>query len=202
MELLVISSPRQVNNEANIINQLFKSGLQYFHIRKPEDSMEQVRTLISGIDPEFYSRLSIHQHHGLADEFKIKRLHFTESEQKKQSRNAISRLIDKGFILSASIHDLNQLPSLQDFKYLLFGPVYDSISKPGYKSKLERGFKIHKINQTPLIIAVGGIWVDNLEDCKKMNFDGAAVLGSIWKNSEEAVRNFETLQQCLKSVHT
>ncbi len=202
MKLLVISSPGQVYNEANIINQLFKLGLQYFHIRKPEDSEEQVKTLISGIYPEFYSRLAIHQHHGLAEEFKIKRLHFTESERKKQSRNALRRLTDKGFNLSTSIHDLALLPSLEDYKYVFFGPVYDSISKPDYKSELERGFKINNTSQTPLIIAIGGICADKLDSIKKMNFDGAAVLGSVWKNSEEAVRNFETLQKCLKSAHT
>jgi thiamine-phosphate pyrophosphorylase len=171
MKLLVISSPGQVNDEANIINQLFKSGLQYFHIRKPTDSVEQVRALISGIDPGYYSCLSIHQHHGLAEEFKINRLHFTESERKKLNRNTITRLIDRGFNLSTSIHDLALLPFLENYKYVFFGPVYDSISKPDYKSELHTGFKINKVSQTPLIIGIGGIWVDKLDDIKNMNFD-------------------------------
>ena len=202
MELIIISSPDQVNDETKIINKLFESGLEYFHIRKPADTEEQVRKLIAGIEPNYYPRLSLHQHHCLAEEFGIKRLHYTENERGKLKNNTLKGLINNGFILSTSVHDLSLLASLNEYQYVFFGPVYNSISKQGYKSVLPPGFKLNNRKPSPLIIGIGGIGANNMDSIKKMNFDGAAILGSIWKNTEKAVKNFKIIQECIKIVHT
>lgn len=202
MKLIVVSSPDQVNDETIIINKLFELGLEYFHIRKPADTEEQVRKLIAGIDPDYYPRLSLHQHHCLAEEFGIKRLHYTENERSKLKNNTLEGLINNGFILSTSVHDLSLLASLNEYHYVFFGPVYNSISKQGYTSVLPPGFKLSKINGSPIIIGIGGIEAKNIDRIKTMNFDGAAILGSIWKNAEQAVENLKIIQQCIRSVRT
>jgi len=202
MKLIVVSSPDQVNDEAKIINELFESGLKYFHIRKPADTAEQVRKLIAGIEPDYYPCISLHQHHSLAEEFGIKRLHYTENERGKLKNNTLEGLINNGFILSTSVHDLSLLASLNEYHYVFFGPVYNSISKQGYKSVLPPGFKLSVTKASPLIIGIGGIDAKNMDSIKKMNFDGAAILGSIWKNTEQAVENFKIIQECIKIVHT
>ena len=202
MKLIVVSSPDQVNDETKIINKLFESGLKYFHIRKPADTEEQVRKLIAGIEPDYYPCLSLHQHHSLAEEFGIKRLHYTENERSKLNNNTLEGIISKGFILSTSIHDLSLLGYLNEYQYVFFGPVYNSISKQGYKSVLPPGFKLSATKASPLIIGIGGIEANNMEGIKKMNFDGAAILGSIWKNDGQALENFKIIQQCIRSVHT
>ena len=202
MKLIVISSPDQVNDEAEIINELFELGLEYFHIRKPADTEEQVRKLIAGIDPDYYPCISLHQHHSLAEEFGIKRLHYTENERSKLKNNTLEGLITNGFILSTSIHDLSLLASLNEYHYVFFGPVYNSISKQGYKSVLPPGFKLSTMKALPLVIGIGGIEAKNIDRIKTMNFDGAAILGSIWKNAEQAVENFKTIQQCIRIAHT
>lgn len=202
MELIIISSPDQVNDETKIINKLFESGLEYFHIRKPADTGEQVRKLIAGIEPNYYPRLSLHQHHCLAEEFGIKRLHYTENERGKLKDNTLEGLINNGFILSTSVHDLSLLASLNEYQYVFFGPVYNSISKQGYKSVLPPGFKLNNRESSPLIIGIGGIGAKHIDSIKKMNFDGAAILGSIWKNDGQALENFKIIQQCIRSAHT
>ena len=202
MKLILISSPDQVNDEAKIINELFESGLKYFHIRKPADTAEQVRKLIAGIEPDYYPCISLHQHHSLAEEFGIKRLHYTENERGKLKNNTLEGLISNGFILSTSVHDLSLLASLNEYHYVFFGPVYNSISKQGYKSVLPPGFKLSATKASPLIIGIGGIEANNMDSIKKMNFDGAAILGSIWKNTKKPVKNFKIIQECIKIVHT
>ncbi|WP_339703046.1 thiamine phosphate synthase [Algoriphagus aquimarinus] len=202
MKLIVISSPDQVNDEAKIINKLFKSGLEYLHVRKPADTEEQVRKLIAGIDTDYYPRLSLHQHHCLAEEFGIKRLHYTENERGKLKNNTLEGLINNGFILSTSVHDLSLLASLNEYHYVFFGPVYNSISKQGYKSVLPPEFKLSTMKALPLVIGIGGIEAKNIDRIKTMNFDGAAILGSIWKNTEQAVENFKIIQECIKIIHT
>jgi len=202
MKLILISSPDQVNDEAKIINELFESGLKYFHIRKPADTAEHVRKLIAGIEPDYYPCISLHKHHCLAEEFGIKRLHYTENERSKLKNNTLEGLISSGFILSTSIHDLSLLAFLNEYHYVFFGPVYNSISKQGYKSVLPPGFKLSATKALPLIIGIGGIEAKNMDSIKTMNFDGAAILGSIWKNTEQAVENFKIIQQCIRIVHT
>ena len=76
MKLIVISNPISISSEAQIINNLFNEGLRYFHLRKPNESMENIERLLAQIHPSFYPNIALHQHHQLASKFGIKRLHF------------------------------------------------------------------------------------------------------------------------------
>ena len=72
------------------------------------------------------------------------------------------------------------------------GPVFDSISKFGYKSKfshreLKKGIAAWKAfqkkeNRSQKLFALGGVEAGNLSKLAKLGFDGAAVLGTVWHN--------------------
>ena len=185
MQLIVISYPKPVPNEADNINLLMEAGLGLFHLRKPESDLESVANLLSQIDPRYYDRIAIHQHHGLAAEFGLKRLHFTENHREKVSLKALQEIKGNGLITSTSIHDLSLLNSLDKFDYTFFSPVFDSISKQGYSSSLESGFRLEKPIGSPKVFALGGVELKNISQIKSMKFDGAAVLGTIWNQEEE-----------------
>jgi thiamine-phosphate pyrophosphorylase len=194
MKLVAISSPAFIPEEAELINSLFREGLMCLHIRKPESSREECRTLIKKIKPQFSDRISIHQHHDLAGELGIKRLHFTEKERKATSAEILQNLISDQFLLSTSIHDLADTYHLSPyFRYTFFGPVFNSISKSGYKGVLSDDFYIKPENKQIPIIGLGGISIDNLEKVYAMNFDGAAVLGTLWKNPDHTVEAFRKM---------
>jgi len=103
----------------------------------------------------------------------------------------------EGYVLSTSVHDLNILKTLIGFDYIFFGPVFNSISKPGYKSNLPEGFRIVKNGIKPKVIALGGVEESNLDKVKEMNFDGVAVLGTIWNDPGHAISNFRKLKNYL-----
>jgi len=194
MKLLAISNPEFIPDEAELINSLFGEGLACLHIRKPDSSEDEFRALIKRINPEFLERISIHQHHQLAKDFGLKRLHFTEKHREMQSEETIKSLSENGFTLSTSIHDLAELDHLPPyFGYTFFGPVFDSISKSGYKSELLQGFCLRKETRKIQIIALGGIDYTNLGQVQNMNFDGAAILGTLWNNPKMACENFKRL---------
>lgn len=199
MKLIVISNPDTIVDESIIINRLFQSGLKYFHIRKPNHKATQISKLIQAIHPRYYNCLSLHQHHQLAKEFGIKRLHYTEQMRLESDIQKWRAQIDVGYSLSTSIHSLALLPSFNLFSYVFYGPVFNSISKPGYKSNLPADFKLNKDNNTkPDVYALGGVDSSRLEKLKMMNFDGAAVLGNIWNKPDEAITNFKQLKEtCL-----
>lgn len=197
MELIVISSPVTVDKEAQIINRLFEAGLKRLHLRKPDWDSKQLVDLLLQIDPAFFPDIALHQHHHIAGDFDMKRLHYTERHMLNADPEKLTDQNNEGYILSTSVHDFAVLPSLKSFAYVFFGPVFNSISKPGYQSKLSEGFRIDKNTTQPQVIALGGVEVSNLNKVKEMNFDGAAVLGTIWNNPDDAVSTFKKLKHCL-----
>jgi thiamine-phosphate pyrophosphorylase len=194
MELIVISNPTAVVDESTLINKLFMAGLKHFHLRKPECDMLTVKRLLNGIAPRFYERIALHQFHEIATDYGIKRLHYTERAREASGTIQWQSKRDNGFTLSTSIHDVSILPGLTPFEYVFYGPVFNSISKPGYQSKLTANFKLDKTNIKPRVIALGGVQLSNLAKVKAMNFDGVAVLGTLWNEPDKAVENYINLK--------
>lgn len=183
--------------EAKGINELFEAGMGVFHLRKPDWSFEETAKLISNIDSKYHTQIAIHHHHYLSKEFDIRRLHFTESHRKNTDAKQIIHLKASGFILSTSAHNQEDLNLLNNFKYTFFGPVFDSISKKDYKSKVSKDFKLanHLINTK--VIALGGINQSNINCVKSMSFHGVAVLGAIWEN--EAIERASIFERLLEA---
>ncbi|GAA3979848.1 thiamine phosphate synthase [Mucilaginibacter dorajii] len=199
MELIIISAPEVIADEATIINRLFETGMSRFHLRKPSWDIKQVSDLLMRIDKSFHGQMALHQYHEMAGYFAIKGLHYKEEERIRTSPEKLIGQKEQGYILSTSAHDLQVLPSLGAFDYAFFGPVFNSISKPGYEGKVLKPFYLDKTGIGQQVIALSGINETNLNKVKEMNFDGAAVLGAIWNNPQQAVANFNNLKTLTKT---
>jgi thiamine-phosphate pyrophosphorylase len=92
------------------------------------------------------------------------------------------------------------LPSLTVFDYAFFGPVFDSLSKPGHQSCVGADFRLNKQSAQPKVIALGGVEAQYLQQVKTMGFDGAAVLGTIWNQPQKALPTFEQLQSSITAL--
>lgn len=196
MELIVITPPDYFEGEADLINQFFATGLRLLHIRKPVDDVLKFRELMKEIDQEYYPLISIHQHHELAEEFALRRLHFKEAERSQLSVAHLKSLRSDGFHLSSSVHDLEELAQLQEFDYVFFGPVFDSISKAGYKGVLADDIVLPSFSTK--VFAIGGVQANRLQQLKNMNFNGAAVLGTLW---HQKVSPLAALKKLLIASH-
>lgn len=195
MKLIVISSPHAVANEVQHINALFDAGLEILHLRKPQDSISHVASLLSGIKPDNLPKIALHQHHQLASDFNIKRLHYPVKAR------LISRLAERedlkrrGFSLSTSVHGIDELKKLQQFDYVFLGPVFESISKPGYRTTQDFKSLINLKNIPFEVVALGGIMPKHLNDLADMGFNGAAALGGIWQQNTPPINCFKLYQQ-------
>ncbi|WPR74137.1 thiamine phosphate synthase [Algoriphagus sp. NG3] len=189
--LLAVSSPEILENEPAVINQLFTAGLELFHLRKPEMGEEKFRYLLDGISDEHRSKLVLHQHHEIAREFGIHRIHFKEVERLKLTANDYRRMENTELVYSTSVHSPEAFQSLnQAFCYAFFGPVFESISKPGYKPDKDTKPDFGKHRSTKLI-GIGGITQTNAASVLEQGFDGVALCGTIWE-SRNKVEAFET----------
>lgn len=194
--MIVISNPTPIKNEINLIHQLFKEGLQLFHLRKKDFSVEEMKAFLSEIKSDYRQNLVLHSHHQLAVEFGIHRLHFTEKKRNETCEENFEKWKQKGFTLSTSIHKMADFEKLSTaFDYAFFGPVFESISKPNYSSDIdfENELKQRTNNKTALI-AVGGITSQRIKITLKYGFDDVALLGTIW-NSNHPIENFKLCQQ-------
>lgn len=193
--LIVISDSDFKPNEAGIINELFHSGLDLFHIRKYGASEESLWKLISQIHPENHSKLVLHHNHEWGKGIGLNRFHYSETDRKMWEEESWIG-INSEFVYSTSVHSLeeyNELPS--HFAYTFLSPVFDSISKVGYKAVK---FDLSKRrNKKTKLIGLGGIQADNAEKVIRMGFDGAALLGAIW-NSDDPVN---ILRFCRDAMH-
>ncbi len=200
MKLFVISNPKNFPQEAQLINQLFEAGMNCFHLRKPGKNAAEINDLIQHIDPENHPKIALHQHHFLVGKNSIKRLHFTEEIRNKTEGKDLQQLKQQGFTLSTSVHQAEMISEMQQFDYVFLSPVFNSISKAGYAGFANASFTIQKSVKQPEVIALGGIDATTIHQLKTMDFDGAAVLGTIWQQPEKAVSNFKTLYEiCLKN---
>lgn len=194
MELFVISDSFAFKGETELINLLFESGMSVFHLRKEAMSSADYAALLEGIELQYHDRIALHQFHELILDFPgLKRLHDPEWLRRETVQQHLPNY-KNGRVLSTSIHQLASLEETTGFDYTFYGPVFNSLSKPGYTGIIAPGFKLPAVRPVR-IIALGGINWNNLEQVKTMGFDGLAVLGAIWNDRKNAVTNFKNMEE-------
>jgi thiamine-phosphate pyrophosphorylase len=194
--MMVITNPILIPNEINTIHSLFENGLELLHIRKPHFSETEMRAFLMEINAALRQQLVLHSQHQLASEFGINRIHFTEKTRNETAEERLKNWRKNNYTLSTSVHRMQDFEKLSDdFDYAFFGPVFGSISKPNYMSKIdfEKELSQRKNNKTKLV-AVGGITYENLKIALRYRFDDTAILGTIW-TSNTPIENYKLCQQ-------
>jgi thiamine-phosphate pyrophosphorylase len=167
-------------------------------LRKPDADEQAVRQLIEAIPAVYHNRIAMHGFFHLVEEYDIQRWHFREEHRLATDEGTLLQLKEKGYILSTSVHDLQTLQGLPAlFSYTFFSPVFDSISKQQYKGFAGDDFYISDEQKPVRVIALGGIVAGNIQKVADMNFDGAALLGSLWNEPANAVERWVALKKVI-----
>lgn len=190
--MIVISNPFSIENEFQIVQQLFEEGLGLLHVRKPSYSEKEMRSFLSNIDDKFYSKLVLHEQHHLAQEFKINNIHLKEKNRVEISHN-FQKTVSYLSTAVHSVNDFNELSASFDVAFL--SPVFESISKEGYgkNSTILETIK-DRTNFNMKLVALGGISENNIKTALDAGFDNVALLGSIWLN-DNPIQNFKKCQK-------
>lgn len=167
--LIAITQPYDYPEEAKIITELLEKGIvKYVHIRKPNWNIEETENLIKEIPASFHSQIKLHDHFELLFKYNLGGLHLN-------SRNP--EPLGEYKEISKSFHTLNEIETEDDkLDYFFISPVYDSISKEGYKAAFDLDLLEKKI-KGKRAIALGGVTPDKILELKKAGFYGAAMLG-------------------------
>jgi thiamine-phosphate pyrophosphorylase len=192
--LIVISNPAFFHGEARLINGLFGEGMEIIHLRKPGCTPKEMEDLLREIAPENYPKIALHQAHELAPAFGIQRLQFTEMNRKETDESFFHLKQNEGFTLSTSVHHFEDYAKLPNaFSYVFLGPVFESISKPGYSPAPESKVIPDREGERPALIAIGGIHSGNCTQPFAMGYDGVAVLGAVWQQGD-AISSFKKIK--------
>lgn len=181
LRLIAITSPRFLPDEGERIAVLLAEGNFWrVHVRKPEASADDLRRLLSTIPAWCYPRLVLHDHHELCGEYCVGGLHLN-----RRNPDAPKFARSSGLSLSYSCHSLSEVELRKSkMNYVFLSPIFDSISKRGYRSK----FSLSELQKAAAegiidskVVALGGITKDNLPLLQSLHFGGAAMLGAIWE---------------------
>lgn len=185
LKIIVITAPETVENEAEKITALFDAGVDFVHIRKPEASVREVKNLIEDIPYRYRNRLRLHGHFQLLDEFNLAGAHLN-SRCPYAPATAMT--------VSRSCHSEEELAEIEDYEYVTLSPIFDSISKEGYKKRFDDN-SLERIAKKGKIVALGGVTPDKLNFLKEKGFYGAALLGYIW--NEDFDKALIRLRNCI-----
>jgi len=191
--VIVITKPEFFEGEAEQIVQLLDSGrADLVHIRKPQQpssladsarglelaELERLERLIQALPARLYGRLVLHDGHQLAIKYGLRGVHLN-------SRHPQPPDGFKGAV-SISCHSLKELAECrkQPYAYMSLSPIFDSISKRGYRSAFSADDIAAARSQGLIderVMALGGITFDRISEVTKMGFGGAMILGDAWK---------------------
>lgn len=185
MRFIVITEPQFTDNEADIIAQLLRWGVDLIHIRKPEATAKDVEKLLKTIPTEYHNRLVLHDCFELSAHFALHGLHLNR-------RNSALPYGFQGSV-SRSCHTLEEAERHKPMcDYVFLSPIFNSISKQGYASTFAPQTLLEAKEQGIIdekVFALGGITADKIEETKRYGFGGAALLGDVWSRTGD--ENFE-----------
>lgn len=179
---IVITLPYFFPEEAEMIIRFFQDGLERLHLRKPESNVAQVRELLEAIPAMYHSRIVLHEHFELLQEYHLAGIHLNR-------RNPVAPAGWKGHV-SISCHSLKELEERkkEGFDYLSLSPIFNSISKQGYKAAFTPQ-ELHDAHAKGIIdkrvMALGGICKENMAEALSYGFGGVMILGDAWKKKTE-----------------
>lgn len=192
--VIVISAPSKVPSEIQTIRALLEAGLQQFHVRKPNfDDFDMIHFLLT-IPKEYHQYLVLHSHFHLAKEFNLKGIQ-VGADRVNEAKEYPNSFRYYGY----SAHSYNEvLQNKNKYTHFFLSPIFDSVSKPEYKSTFDKD-ELQRFIQKNLdiqIIALGGINETNAKAALGIGFSGLAFLGSIWQ-SKNAVDLYQSITKSL-----
>ena len=186
MKISAITPPHAIENEVVIIKRLLENSVDIVHLRKHQFEFEGVdviaylHEILSALTCEERSKIIIHDYPTLYEEFSLKGIHI--------NKNITSLPEGYNGFKTRSCHSFEEIERYKnEYDYLFLSPIFDSISKPEYKTPfshqaLQKASLKGIINKK--VIALGGVTFDKIPYLQSLNFGGVAMIGELFNNAK------------------
>jgi thiamine-phosphate pyrophosphorylase len=194
MHLIIISPPDDYPDEPKRVGKILQQSSALLHLRKPGQTARQIADYLNQVPTNLHRRIMAHGHPRLLAQFALYGIHF--SEKARIDNLPLLRQLKRdhpGCCLSSAFHRIADIPKADGlFDYILLSPIFDSISKPGYRSAFDHSDLRRFLRRTEhTVIALGGLDTQRAVTAASLGFKGIAVLGAVWQapfSPEKAVR--------------
>lgn len=208
MKLVLLSESKTKAGEAELVTTFFDNGLDLFHLRKPELTMNEMNDYLQEIPKKYWPQIVLHSHYPLAIKYNLAGIHIGRRTKKKSSLR--TRLLmmfykfrNRHLSVSTSFSNLSNLfEDNRPYDYVFLSPIFDSISKSGYQSGfVHHNLKIALNKTTHKVYALGGVSKENIKSIFDMGFQGMVLSGIIWQSDDkveifkEIVKEKEALEK-------
>ena len=176
MRIIAITTPRVDDEDLHLIRELIRCGIDTIHLRKPDSDIAECRRLLKELTDIERERIIIHDYPELYEEFSLKGIHI--------NRNVTCLPDDYIGFKTRSCHSFEEIIRYKDeYDYVFLSPVFDSISKVGYKA----GFSMEELQEASAagiidekVVALGGVTFNSVPYLKRLGFGGVAMIGGIY----------------------
>ncbi|GAC1442537.1 MAG: thiamine phosphate synthase [Sediminibacterium sp.] len=201
MDVVIITPEQNAPREIELVNHFLEKGARRIYLRKPSFELDDYRNYLNQIATHYHSFISLPDHFELLTTYGPMGIHLKSDPAGKKNFNSNSLPV-KPSAISASFHSWEEIEEdLFPFDYVFISPVFDSISKKGYKAGIDiaGAARIKKIRKDrgvhcPAIIALGGVTAATIPLLQEQGFDGIAVLGSLWESPDPVMAFREIMQ--------
>jgi len=198
MQLIIISPPAEYPHEPRMVHRILQQSAVTLHLRKPGCETRALAAYLARIPTDLHGRIMVHGHPGLLDRFGLRGIHFTQ-RQRNANPQAI-RQIRRAWPavrISSAFHRLADIPTAGPFDYVFLSPIFDSISKPGYRAAFTHVELRRFLTATgQRVVALGGIDAQHIDAAADLGFDDVAVLGAVWSGDNPVKAALDLAAAC------
>jgi thiamine-phosphate pyrophosphorylase len=193
--LLVITIPEPVPGEITLWEQLLAAGADALLLRRPGWTAARYAQALEQTPPACYPKIMVAGHWRLYHQFGLMGVHVNEQLRRQTTMPQLRRYRRQGCCVSTGIHNVFTLPLVRnEWDLLLLSPVFDSISKPGYKGQQPPDLQLPLHTGPARVLALGGVHAGNAAKARQMGFNGLALLGAIWQTPAKAVEQLQHIK--------
>lgn len=185
--MIIITPPdlQQLERALNdsIIESSLVTGVHRLHLRLPGASQNEYKQILDRIAPRYHRQIILCDHYDLLKHYDLGGIYlpYRRVSEWREITLAPNQTVAVG---AHSIRELESLPQIPN--YALLSPLFDSISKHGYKGNTSLRSCRQELRELPYpVYALGGITPNKQEEVTQAGYAGIAVLGDIWSKSPE-----------------
>lgn len=171
MKLIVMTMPTFFVEENSILSSLFDAGMDNLHLHKPNSAPVYAERLLSLLSDEDRSRITVHDHYYLKDEYKLHGIHIDDM--------ATPPVGYKGNITRTchSVSDLKEAKKKSNYVFL--DNVFAHDGHPARPAQeIVEAYRSGLIDKK--VYALGGVNMETARIAREMGFGGVVVCEDLW----------------------
>lgn len=183
-EQLVLFTPNDGSWDAKAVRRLFDAGLARLHVQYRRDwQQHNYEQFLRSLPEAYWPRLVLEDQPDLVLARKLGGFQMHPGER-------VPRRWPKHGVLAAKCHSYDELQQCEKHcRYVFLTPIFESVSKKDHRPRRTlREYEVilqrWKAEGGAPVFALGGITPRNIAQVRTMGFDGAAFIGSVWKQPD------------------